>query len=263
MSKLIELTTKVRTGFGTGEWSDTSRNCMKPSCEHDCVYCYSRANAIKNGEVTDRAAWSIEAVDELAMAKRHYSFDGLVMFPTRHDVTPTNIQYTLPYLRGELEAGNYVLLVTKAHMSCMQEICQTLDYYKDQLLIRVTIGSMHPTLCKFWERNSPSPQERLEALQYAQDFGFETSVSMEPMLHGVEDAVVTFRTVEPFVTEKIWIGAMNSPDSRVDTTNPNFKRAVADLKGLQSRSELIRLYEILKDEPKVLWKESISKIVGL
>ena len=130
-------------------------------------------------------------------------------------------------------------------------------------MIRVTIGSMHPTLCKFWERNAPSPQERLEALQYAQDSGFETSVSMEPILHGVEDAVATFRTVEPFVTEKIWIGAMNSPDSRVDTTNQNFKRAVADLKGLQSRSELLRLYEILKNEPKVLWKESISKIVGL
>ncbi len=255
------ITTKVRNGFGTGEWADTNRNC-RIGCSNDCAYCYARANALKDGIIANRAAWPIEKADDVAIAKRHFKLNGLVMFPTRHDTTPANIQYNLPYLTGLLAAGNEVLFVSKANLSCIQEICRQLVNFKSQLLIRVTIGSMHPLLCKFWERNAPSPQERLQALQHAHEQGFETSVSMEPMLHGVEDAVETFRAVEPFVTEKVWIGAMNSIDTRVDKSNPNFNKAVADLKKLQSHSELLRLHGILKDEPKVSWKESITKLLG-
>lgn len=256
------LTTKTRTGFGTGEWSDHSRNCMI-GCSNDCAYCYSRANALKDGIVSDRMAWLIEKTDDNAIAKKQHKLNGLIMFPTRHDTTPANIKYTLPYLTGLLLAGNDVLFVSKASLSCMKEMCQELECYKSQLLIRVTIGSMNAMFCKFWERNAPSPQERLLALQHAFDKGFQTSVSMEPILHGVEDAVATFKVVEPFVSEKIWVGAMNNVNARVDLTNPNFKKAVADLKNLQARNELLRLYETLKEEPKVSWKESISKIVGI
>lgn len=259
---MSELTTNPRTGFGTGEWADNSRNCID-GCANDCAYCYAREGAIKKGTVANRAAWPLERVIPYEIKRRHTKVDGLVMFPTRHDTTPGNLIYTLPYLTGLLEAGNDVLFVSKANLSCMEEICRNLEGFKEQLLIRVTVGSMHPLLCKFWERNAPSPQERLQALKHVHDSGFQTSVSMEPILHGVEDAVETFRAVEPFVTEKIWIGAMNSVETRVDLTNENFKKAVADLKTLQSRKELIRLYETLKAEPKVLWKESISKIVGL
>lgn len=257
---MSEVSTTARTGFGTGEWADINRNCMI-GCSNDCAYCYSRANALKHGTVASRAAWLIEKADSAEITRRHKKLDGLVMFPTRHDTTPANIQYNLPYLAGLLEAGNEVLFVTKANLSCMKEICSKLDSYKSQLLIRVTIGSMNPTICKFWERHAPSPQERLQALQHAFELGYQTSVSMEPILNGVEDAVATYRAVEPYTTEKIWIGAMNGLDTRVDTTNPNFKQAVADLKELQSKSELLRLYEELKEEPKVLWKESIRKLV--
>ncbi len=262
MSKLTELTTMPRTGFGTTEWAERNRNCII-GCEHDCVYCYSRANAIKDGTVAGNAEWLVEKVEEAELAKRQYKIDGLVMLPSRHDTTPANIKYVLPYLRDVLEVGNYVLFVSKAHLNCIKLLCRELAEYKDQLLIRVTIGSMNPLLCKFWERNAPHPQERLMALQCAMNSGFETSCSMEPMLHGVEDAVATYRAVEPYVTERVWIGAMNELEKRVDMTNPNLKRAVADLKAQQSRSELVRLYNLLKDEPKVLWKESIKKAVGL
>lgn len=257
-----DLTTKTRTGFGTGEWADNSRNCMI-GCSNDCAYCYSRAKALKDGIITDRAAWPIEKTDDAAIAARHFKLDGLVMFPTRHDTTPDNIKYVLPYVTGVLEEGNNVLYVSKASLSCMKIICHELVRFKSQMLIRVTIGSTNPMLCKFWERNAPSPQERLMALQHAYDNGFETSVSMEPILHGVEHAIETFNAVEPFVTEKIWIGAMNGLDTRVDMTNLNFAKAVADLKKLQSKNELVRLYNELKVQPKVLWKESIRDAVGL
>jgi DNA repair photolyase len=232
-------------------------------CSNNCAYCYARANAVRNGDVADSTAWSLEQADNRELTRSQQLENGLIMFPTRHDTTPNNLKYNLPYLHGILAAGNHVVFVSKANLSCMQEICRELDEYKSQLIIRVTIGSLHPVFCRFWERKAPLPLERVQALRYAKEACFETSVSMEPMLHGVEDAVRTFRGVEPYVTETIWIGAMNGLDTRVDLTNPNFKQAVADLRGLQSRCELIRLYESLKDEPKVRWKESISRIVGL
>lgn len=253
--------TKKRDGYGTGEWAGHSRNCML-GCSNDCAYCYARANAIKHGKVSSREAWNKESVETSELNRRHSRLDDVVMFPTRHDTTPKNIQYVLPYLQGLLEAGNRVLYVTKAHETCMSEVVGGLSRFKETLLIRVTIGSMHPLRCKFWERNAPSPQERLKALQLAYNAGFQTSVSMEPILHGVEDAVETFQTVEPYVTEKIWIGAMNSAETRVDVSNQNYRKAVNDLKKLQSKQELIRLYELLRDKPKVLWKDSIRNIVG-
>lgn len=259
---MSELSTRARTGHGTGEWSEHSRNCMI-GCSNDCAYCYARANAVKRGYVASRDRWRVEQPDNREQNRRQIKVDGLVMFPTRHDTTPANIEYVLPYLTRLLEVGNHVLFVSKAHMKCIEEICQTLNRYRDQLLIRITIGSMHPVICKFWERNAPSPQERLIALQFAHDNGFETSVSMEPMLHGVEDAIATFRTVAPLVTEKIWIGPMNDLDTRVDISNQNYAQGAADLKELQSRSELLRLYDMMKDETKVMWKEAIKKIVGL
>jgi hypothetical protein len=201
--------------------------------------------------------------DGVSLKMRIYKTDDLIMFPTRHDTTPGNIKTVLGYLTRQLKAGNNILYVSKARLDCMQQVCTALSDYKNQLLIRVTIGSMHPVLVKFWDRKAPSTQERLQALQYAKGAGFQTSISMEPILHGVEDAVATFRAVEPVVTEKVWIGAMEYPDTRVDTSNPNYKKAVDELKVLQSQSELVRLYELLKDEPKVSWKESIRRAVGL
>lgn len=257
-----ELMTKIRNGHGTGEWADTNRNCII-GCANDCAYCYARKNAVSNRIIASRAAWPIEVLDETEFKRRQYKTDKLIMFPTRHDTTPANIKYILPYLTGLLETGNNVLFVSKASLVCMKLLCKELENYKDQLMIRVTIGSITPGFCKFWERNAPSPQERLLALQHAKDAGFETSVSMEPMLYGADNAVTTFRAVEPYVTEKIWIGPMNKIDERVDTVNENFRKAVEDIKKLQSKDELQRLYDSLKNEPKVAWKKDLLTAIGL
>jgi len=254
--------TKIRDGHGTGEWADKNRNCII-GCANDCAYCYARKNAIRSGVIANRAAWPNEVLDEAAFTQRQAKVEGLIMFPTRHDTTPTNIKYTLPYLTGILEAGNSVLFVSKASLACMKLLCQELSGYKDQILVRVTIGSVDPLRCKFWERNAPSPQERILALQHAKDSGFETSVSMEPMLHGADNAIKTFKAVEQYVTEKIWIGPMNKIDERVDTLNENFRKAVEDMKKLQSRDELQRLYHSLKNEPKVAWKKDLLTAIGL
>jgi hypothetical protein len=85
---------------------------------------------------------------------------------------------------------------------------------------------------------------------------------MEPMLHGTDDALNTYHIVEPYVNDNIWIGKMNSPANRVDTSISENSTAVDDIIKLQSDSEIIKLHKELKDKAKVKWKDSIQAVVA-
>ena len=116
---------------------------------------------------------------------------------------------------------------------------------------------------KFWEPGAPCFAERFEALEHAYNCGFETSVSCEPYL----DASITelVRQVTPFVTDAIWIGKMNKVERRVDTTGwtDADREFITTVKCAQSDSAVARLAAAMKDNPKVKWKESIKKVLGI
>jgi len=76
--------------------------------------------------------------------------------------------------------------------------------------------SLNRDLARRWEPGAPAPQERLACLRYTAGHGWRTSVSIEPMLGGCDDALRTFREVEPLVTEKLWAGKMNYVRQYVD-----------------------------------------------
>jgi hypothetical protein len=126
---------------------------------------------------------------------------------------------------------------------------------------RFTIGSINPDVTAFWEPGAPSPEERIRCLQYAGENGYQTSVSMEPMLEGKDAAIDAFYTLSSLTTGTIWIGTMNNLDLRVDQTIPEIAAAVQRIKELQADEEMIHLYEFLKDEKQVRWKDSIKRIV--
>lgn len=243
---------------GTREWSDVSHN-MGVGCSHGCLYCYAAANAVEKGIVRDRDEWKAEKLTP----RRIPTKPGVIMFPTAHDITPFYLESSLAAIQQMMDAGRNVVIVTKAHLECMKAICDRFTNHKDKLVLRVTIGSMNEQVCKFWEPGAPPPSERLAALKHAFDRGYITSVSMEPILVGVTDAVKTFTAVEPYVTEKVWIGRMNSPVRRVDTSDPEIRRKVANLKTCQSDAEMLKLYDKLKDHDKVAWKDSIKQVNGL
>ena len=90
-----------------------------------------------------------------------------------------------------------------------------------------------------------------------------TSVSAEPMLEGPENMIRLYRTLEPYITNDIWFGKMNSVRSRIDTSIPAVAAGVKIIEKLQSDANIGRLYEALKAEPKVRWKESIKKVVDI
>lgn len=243
---------------GTREWSDISHNIGK-GCSHNCRYCYAAAHALSTGKIKTRDEWATETLTPRPIPTQ----PGVIMFPTAHDITPHYLEASISAIQQMMDAGRSIVIVTKAHLASVKAICDRFITHKDKIVLRVTIGSMDEEVCKFWEPGAPPPSERLAALQYAYGLGYTTSVSMEPILIGVTDAVKTFNAVEPYVTEKVWIGRMNSPDRRIDTSDPEVKRRLAYLKKCQADTEILMLYYKLKDHSKVAWKDSIKQVVGI
>lgn len=251
---------KNREGTGTREWSDSSYN-IQMGCEHGCLYCYARERALRFKQIDSTEQWKCERIREKAVNRKWSKKNGVIMFPTTHDITPGNIDYVITTLKNMLTPGNQVLIVSKPHLNCIQAICGQLSSFKQQIMFRFTIGSMNPSLCEFWEPGAPKPYERTWALKYAFDNGFQTSVSMEPMLSGCDDAIFTFNALSPYVTDTIWIGKMNKIWTRVDMSVPENRAAAYRIEFLQKDSEIIRLVDALKDEPRVRWKDSIKQVI--
>ena len=72
--------------------------------------------------------------------------------------------------------------MSKPHLDCIQAICQQFGDYREKILFRFTIGACDDTVLSFWEPGAPTYAERMASLQYAYEQGFQTSVSVEPML---------------------------------------------------------------------------------
>ena len=92
------------------------------------------------------------------------------------------------------------------------------------------------------------------------DTGYQTSVSCEPMLDGN-----IVEKVSPYVTETIWIGKPNKLNERLSING--FKNDAETMGRARSLMELfsdeyvLELYERHKDNPKIMWKDSIKKVL--
>jgi len=253
--------TKERTGTGTYEWADINANaCL--GCPHGGLYCYARMDAMRFNRISNREEWLIEKLNPKALERKWPNSGKVIMFPTTHDITPTNLEHCIKVLKNMLIPGNKVLIVSKPHLSCIKRLREELEPWKEQILFRFTIGSLNSEACAFWEPYAPSPQERLLALMDTYNTGFQTSVSMEPMLFGWAEAIRVFKAVEPFVTETVWIGKMNKIRNRIDMSLPDNQFMVGRIEHLQRDEAIMRLVSELENEPKVRWKDSIKKVIG-
>jgi len=247
---------------GTKEWSDESRNCIT-GCRHNCRYCYARFNAIKKWKyVKDNEEWANPKVRWKDVNKKQKPIKGTLMFPTTHDITPEELEPCLIFLKNILGTGDKVLIVSKPHLDCIKKICEECEEYKGQILFRFTIGAMDNDVLKYWEPDAPEFGERLASLEYAFNAGYATSVSVEPMLDS-ENVVALFHTLEPLVTDSIWIGKMNELHKRVEIESDEDTRRVLLIEEGQTDDRIREIYAQLKDEPKVKWKESFKEVLGL
>lgn len=245
---------------GTREWAEDTVN-IQIGCEHDCRYCYARAQAVRFKRLF--GDWSEPKIIQRVVDKNYGKREGVTMFPSTHDITPNNISECLCVILKLLDAGNQLLIVSKPRLDCILLMCHRLSKYKKQVTFRFTIGSTRDDVLAFWEPGAPSFDERLKCLQYAHYRNYQTSVSAEPYLDsGIEHL---YTRCYPFITESFWIGTLREFKRRVDKSRISVGQMydyVRPLLECQSRNAVLRLYEKLNGRPLIKWKDSIREIVG-
>jgi DNA repair photolyase len=249
------MTSKVR---GTYEWAVETVNCTI-GCENFCQFCFGRRLAILRRDISSHSEWRTINGVRRNLKKENKKHNGTVMFPSVHDIHPSNLDLCIEVITNLLEAGNRILITSKPKLVCIEELCETFKEYRDRILFRFTIGTSNNQILKLWEPGAPSFEERFTCLAYAKAKGFKTSVSMEPMLDSktvVRDAIYML----PFVTHNLWIGKMNKIEERVVGISREEKNRIH---AGQEDCEVYRIYEALKDESKIRWKDSFKQILNI
>ena len=263
-----------QSNYGTREWAAKTVNCCT-GCSHDCVYCYAKEMALRFGQVAD-GQWSSERIRQNDVVRKHPKYPGRVMFPSSHDITPTNLSACLQVLDNlvvlrnvkklkggkKSTGGNDVLVVSKPHFECIRAICQQFEGYRDKILFRFTIGACNDQVLSFWEPGAPTYLERMASLQCAYVKGFQTSVSVEPML----DTASIDQLIEdllPFVTDSIWIGKMNHLTRLAKNADASLKAALLQIEAGQTDEIIRSIFERHKGNSKIQWKASIKEVVVL
>ena len=118
-------------------------------------------------------------------------------------------------------------------------------------------------MLKLWEPNAPDYDQKLESLKYAFNAGYQTSVSCEPMFDDKIDDVIN--KVSPYVTETVWIGKPNKLKERLsmngfknDDITMNEARQLIQL---FSDEYILALYTRYQNNPQIIWKDSIKKVI--
>jgi hypothetical protein len=198
---------------GTKQWADDNLNvCL--GCANNCRYCYARAMAARFHR-RDPADWAREEIVPNWHRRLPRSGTGPVMLPSTHDLTPGTYDAIRRAITLLLGRGRTVLLVTKARPGLIRQLTRHFWPCRHQIEIRVTIGSLDPTILLGWEPGAPGPEERISALAIARHADFPTSVSIEPMLDDHPLAIVA--RVDHLVTRTIWLGLPNRLRSILST----------------------------------------------
>jgi DNA repair photolyase len=255
-----------RDATGTGEWSDFSYNIIR-GCKRGCLYCYARRQAGRiRPEVRLPGGWQRERLNpNRRRLGSEIGYKGVGMFPTSHDITPRYVPHAIRTIRNLIASGNQVLVVSKPQLPVVRTLCRELLAHRDSIQFRFTITSIDRKLCAFWEPNAlpnaPSPKERIQALRHAHRLGWQTSVSIEPMLSGRMEAIEVVRAVERYVTDTIWLGKMQRVIKKWNGHIPEFEPRLAVVKAQQADDEILKLVAELTGHPKVRWKDSIKEVL--
>lgn len=189
---------------GTKEWCE--RNCnLVQGCKYGCRYCYARWMSHRFGRIDWddwTVAWETTPIQNIELRK----CSGRVLIASTHDVFPEIEERYLEAMEIHLKKGNSLLMVSKPYLKAIKTICETLESYRKQIMFRFTITSNNNEILTHWEPFAPLYKERKEALLYAHNVDFQTSISCEPYL---KTPVQLYNELEEYVTDTFWIGPMN------------------------------------------------------
>ena len=254
-----QKSSKIKSPSGFKEWVDKTFSICT-GCENDCIYCWAKKDAIRHRQVLP-GKWKEMIIRQHHVDKKHPNY-GRVAFPSTHDILPFNIDAYLLVLRKLLDAGNEVLIVSKPRIDCIKSICEAAKAFKEKILFRFSIGAMDDEILSFWEPNAPCFLERMDSLRYALEQGFRTSISTEPMLQS--DAIEGMvHKLLPYVNDAMWIGKMNYLGGLKKKADETLMARIAEIEQGQTDERIWAIYNQFKDNPKIKWKDSIKKVVGL
>lgn len=254
-----EQMNKEKILFGTKEWAPHNFNFVH-GCSNDCSYCYAKEMAIRFKRKTPET-WKIEEAVSM-QGKSFRKRDGRIMIPSSHDITPDNIEIALDIINKLLQNGNELLIVTKPNVSCVKRLVDQFEKYIPSIQMRFTIGSTSTEVLKLWEPGATSFEDRLQAVRYAFEHGYSTSISAEPLLDETPDAL--YEELRHYVTDSLWIGKMNFPDRRIKMNSAlsEIPLHVKTLMEAQSDEKIIEMWKKYKNNPMIEWKESIKKVIA-
>lgn len=253
---------------GTKEWAENSVNCVT-GCAHGCRYCYARERAVRYRQVDNPAAWTIERVRRHDVVKTRKLLPGRVMFPTTHDLTPGVALDAIAVLVNLLAAGNHVLVVSKPHRVVIEQLIFELSQrhpigHRNQVVFRFTVGTLDPEVAAYWEPFAPTPDERLQCARIVRDAGYPVGFSMEPALEPPDRLIPAARTLLELATDVVWIGKLNSARARwLPAGTEQDEPMMARLEAGQTNAAVREVYDALAAEPRIRWKESYKKVLGL
>lgn len=246
---------------GTREWAVANIDCCT-GCSHGCRYCYARYDAVVKKKTVKAADWNYPVVRPEDVGRDFPRYSGQVMFPTSHDIFPSNLQACVEVLERLISSGNRVLIVSKPHLDCIKYLCRHFDKERNHILFRFTITSNRDKILRFWEPAAPSYQERMNSLKHAHFMHFQTSVSIEPMLDA-DNVVQLIEELSPYVTHSIWLGKMNKIERRVVCDSQEVEKELKHIIEGQTATKIQRIYQQLQNNPLIRWKESIKEMVGI
>ena len=218
-------------------------------CQHACIYCYARFvcrwrnSKEKWGEFVDVKINAAELVAEESKNKKGIVFLSSVSDP--YQPIERKYQLTRKVLQN-LNPEMGLSILTKSDL-----ITKDMDVFSrfKQSDLGLTITTLDSKIKKIFEPNSPTSQERVDALKKLKENGFYTYCFIAPILPFLTDMEEIVKEVSPFV-DFLMFDWLNMPAARgqiMDVIKNSFP-------------ELEEKYEKLSDE---FWLEKRKEIVQL
>ena len=139
------------------DWTNSKNNVnICTGCKNDCLYCYMKTMNEGKQDRKQPADWHKWELRQKDVEAKRRLMDGLVGFPSSHDIFPEILDPYLFVLGKLLREGNEVLIVTKPRLDCIQAICESCRFFKDKIIFRFTIGAMNDEVLGLWEPNAPN-----------------------------------------------------------------------------------------------------------
>ena len=120
-----------RQGTGTAEWAEFNANICE-GCSNNCLYCYAAQMAIRFKR-RKRADWALEKLTKQAEITKYPLRDGVVMFPSSHDITPFTLEAFIKVAKLILTKGNRLLIVSKPRRGCIERLIAELALWNEQM----------------------------------------------------------------------------------------------------------------------------------